>query len=340
MHIFQKVFYAVFSIFATIAYLVPQEYLQNILPIIYFSLAASGFIRVTIYHPYYNHTYYAWLMNSPWKGETLPAGSVNLKYLDGTVLFLVLAVSYVVLPATEYLHPLIIFLCFYNLALLATFNKNAAYLPVLAFPYFYLSDFHPLFLIVTMTIITAYYQYLYLRDRRSLFTKYRKSKILVERTYTNPVLPTSIPENSSLLDKSLMVATLVSYSIAIAVYLNAPEILSTAYLIAAATAIFVFWKGVLVLQFGYCSGFIFRIKHFILWDYKFDRALITPLMLLITGCLLSYLSTILEIKSIIAFPLAVLILSLIGFFTGPSHKEWVLTGKIELYKPRNIQLKR
>lgn len=332
MNFIQKLIYAAFIICAAAAcFLV--EFAENLSSIMCLILGIAGFARVCIYHPNFNKDYHEWLINSPWKGEKLPAGPAQLVYKDAIILIGLTLISFFCLPVKLAYWPVIVFLVFYNVGILITLNINAVFLPVILAPFYYLSDGNLIFFISGILLITAVYQYLYLQDRKDLFLN-KKPKFQKDPNYKeNPLLPNAKFEERTRLEKLLLIATACSFSIALPKFLteigiNSPyrSILILGLLISAI-------KLSTSAKYGSCSGFIYRLKHFVLWDYKFDRIFFIPLTIAGTGFLLAELSLLLHIPSIVAFPLATLVLTTIGFFCGPSPKEWALTGKLVLYKP-------
>ena len=337
MNIIHKILYGVFIVTATITYFIPADYSENAAVVMCIILGLAGFLRLSIYHPNFNENYYEWLMNSPWKGGPLPGGPARLVLKDLISLTTFLTVSFIVLPHDLAYRPVFAFLFLYNVAMLSAVNKDAIFLPIILLPYYFLSGFNIFFLITGLIIITSYYQYLYLKDRKALFIGSTLNFKISAPTETNPLLPTTKYEERSKQEKILLIITRVSYAFALAVFIEKIDIFPSFLALIAITILFSLFKLSRVLKFGGCSGFFYRIKHFVLWDYRFDRIFIIPTIMILLGLLISKLSFVFSVPLILSLPLTTFILTTLAFFCGPSANEWALTGKLALYKPKNLE---
>lgn len=337
MNIIHKILYSIFIITATATYILPVEFSERSIYIMRLSLGLAGFLRLSIYHPNFNGNYYEWLMNSPWKGGPLPAGLARLTRKDLINLILLLVTSYIVLPIEVAFEPIFCFLLLYNLAMLMTLHRNAIFLPIILLPYYFLSGFSIFFLTTGLIIITTYYQYLYLKDRKALFIDSKLNFKVSVPIHTSPLLPTTKYEERSVQEKILLIITSLSYALALAVFIEKIDIFPSYLTLIAITVLFSLFKLSGALKFGGCSGFFYRIKHFVLWDYKFDRVFIIPTIMVLLGLLISKLCFALSVPLILSLTLTTFILTTLAFFCGPSTNEWALTGKLSLYKPKNLE---
>lgn len=337
MNMIHQLLYGAFIVCAAVTYFLPVEYVENAATIMCLILGIAGFARLCIYHPNFNMDYHTWLMNSPWKGEALPGGPARLAMKDAIILAALLLISFISLPATLAIWPVLILLIAYNVGMLITLDKNAVFLPFILAPYYYLSGGNLAFFISGLLIVTAFYQYLYLKERKALFLNHKTKFSPTVELKLSPLYPNAKTEETTNLEKCLLIATAVSFSMALPTFLEEFSIYSPSTAIIILAVLFSIVKLSSTLKYGSCSGFMYRLKHLVLWDYRFDRIFFVPIIMLGSGLILSQLVRFLNAPSILAISISTLIISTIGFFCGPSAKEWALTGKLSLYQPKELE---
>ena len=312
-----------------------EEIVRTAAAIMCLIFAFCGFGRVAAFHPRFRKTYSDWLKSTPWNGAKLPGGSVTLNLQDLILIAVTCLFFFLTDHTLFFILPVASYFAGYNFALLFTLPYRTWYIPAYTVILLALFEAGLIICLSVFILMTVLLVYLYLIDRRKCFPD-RDSGFI---SFRYDVLSPNLKIKKLKLSTKLLIIGLYSLTMTFAVK-SEPFADQYWLLFVLSGVVISLFKWISYSQLGYCTGPIYRIKKFLLWDYKYDRIFIIPFLIFTVSQLIYMVIPLLPGSLEVKVLLLSWVLPAMALFCGPGLKDWLLTGKIIQAPPGQLELSR